>query len=36
MGPTRHHGHQAGFVDGGEVVQVSDSQNGLHVGIGAR
>lgn len=33
MGLTGHHGYQAGFVDGGEGIQISNSQDGLHVGI---
>lgn len=32
-GLTSHHGHQAGLVDVGEGPQLSDSQDGLHVGV---
>ncbi len=33
---TRHHGHQAGFVDVGEGAELSDSQDGFHVGVATR
>lgn len=30
---TSHHGEQAGLVDVGEGAQLSNSQDGLHVGV---